>query len=133
MFATKISIYLMVVATFWAITSAYPLEEYSQISFDEDLNELVDPLNEEAIVRARRSLQPGAPNYPGNGDQGNKPRPGWELNPNINRDDRGNTRTRVDIQHRGENHDFNAGWGKTIRGPEKAKPVFNVGGSYRWD
>ncbi|KAJ8965816.1 hypothetical protein NQ314_003883 [Rhamnusium bicolor] len=79
----------------------------------------------EETVRLPRSLQPGAPNI------NNKDQP-WQLDPHIERDDDGNTKTDVNIKRHGENHDFNAGWSKVIRGPNKAKPTWHVGGTYRW-
>ncbi|KAJ8978769.1 hypothetical protein NQ317_017493 [Molorchus minor] len=75
--------------------------------------------------RWRRSLQPGAPNI------NNKDQP-WQLDPHIERDENGNTRTGANVKHHGDNHDFDAGWSKVVRGPSKAKPTWHVGGTYRW-
>nr|P81592.2 RecName: Full=Acaloleptin A; Contains: RecName: Full=Acaloleptin A1; Contains: RecName: Full=Acaloleptin A2; Contains: RecName: Full=Acaloleptin A3; Contains: RecName: Full=Acaloleptin A4; Contains: RecName: Full=Acidic peptide; Contains: RecName: Full=Acaloleptin A5; Flags: Precursor [Acalolepta luxuriosa]BAC82199.1 acaloleptin A precursor [Acalolepta luxuriosa] len=75
--------------------------------------------------RWRRSLQPGAPNV------NNKDQP-WQVSPHISRDDSGNTNTDINLQRHGENHDFDAGWSKVVRGPNKAKPTWHVGGTYRW-
>ncbi|KAJ8920691.1 hypothetical protein NQ315_004830 [Exocentrus adspersus] len=75
--------------------------------------------------RWRRSLQPGAPNV------NNKDQP-WQLDPHIERDGNGNTRTDVNIKHHGDRHDAEAGWSKVVRGPNKAKPTWHVGGTYRW-
>ncbi|CAH1183377.1 unnamed protein product [Phaedon cochleariae] len=78
-------------------------------------------------IRWRRSLQPGAPNI----NNGNKQQP-WEVSPNINRDEAGNVRTDIQVQNHGKDHDFNAGWGKVVRGPGKAKPTWHAGGTIRW-
>ncbi|RZB39862.1 Coleoptericin domain containing protein [Asbolus verrucosus] len=57
---------------------------------------------------------------------------GWSVNPNVAADDRGNTKASINVEHKGQDHDFYAGWGKVIRGPNKAKPTWNVGGRFRW-
>ncbi|XP_023029885.2 acaloleptin A [Leptinotarsa decemlineata] len=78
-------------------------------------------------IRWRRSLQPGAPNV----NIGNKDQP-WQFDPNVARDEHGNVVTDLKIKNHGENHDFHADWNKVVRGPSKAKPTWNVGGTIRW-
>ncbi|KAJ8965817.1 hypothetical protein NQ314_003884 [Rhamnusium bicolor] len=56
----------------------------------------------------------------------------WQLDPHIERNDNGNTKTDVNIKRHGENHDLDVGWSKVVRGPNKAKPTWHVGGTYRW-
>ncbi|XP_050305507.1 acaloleptin A-like [Anthonomus grandis grandis] len=66
---------------------------------------------------------------------GNDPttkRPGWEVQPDLSRDGKGNTKGRVVLENHGKDHDFEAGWGQTIRGPDKHSETWHVGGSYRW-
>ncbi|XP_063925852.1 acaloleptin A-like [Zophobas morio] len=94
----------------------------------EDVYEEYSPEEGYELERVRRSLQPGGAGVP-NGPQQNG---GWSVNPNLGRDDSGNTRGNVEVSHKGKDHDFNAGWGKVIRGPNKAKPTWHVGGTYRW-
>ncbi|EFA11854.1 coleoptericin [Tribolium castaneum] len=127
-----------------ASTLALPAEEYNydlepdyqfyrlRRSVEQDIpaeeNEYVPAEMLYELHRERRSLQPGAPNIPGPSKQDG----GWSVNPSVSRDDRGNTQTNVEVGHKGKNHDFNAGWGKVVRGPGKAKPTWHVGGTYKW-
>lgn len=57
---------------------------------------------------------------------------GWEIRPDVSRDQRGNTRGQVEVQRRGENHDINAGYGKVFRGPDKHSETWHVGGRVKW-
>ncbi|CAG9857967.1 unnamed protein product [Phyllotreta striolata] len=56
----------------------------------------------------------------------------WEVNPGVGRDQNGNTNAGVEIKRQGENGHFEAGWNKVVRGPNKAKPTWHVGGSFRF-
>ncbi|KAF7269485.1 hypothetical protein GWI33_017483 [Rhynchophorus ferrugineus] len=58
--------------------------------------------------------------------------PGWEVKPDIGRDQRGNTRAQVEVQHHGDNHDFNAGYDSNIRGPDGHRESWHAGGRIRW-
>ncbi|XP_060530422.1 rhinocerosin-like [Cylas formicarius] len=63
----------------------------------------------------------------------NGPKAGtWEVKPDLSRDDRGNTRANIDVKRQGENHDFEASYGNTIRGPSKHSETWRVGGTFRW-
>ncbi|KAG5879966.1 hypothetical protein JTB14_010354 [Gonioctena quinquepunctata] len=75
-------------------------------------------------IRWRRSLQPGAPDF-------NKEQP-WQLDPQLARDEHDNVIANVNIERKGENNDFHAGWNKVIDGPNRAKPTYHVGGTIRW-
>ncbi|XP_050305508.1 coleoptericin-like [Anthonomus grandis grandis] len=66
------------------------------------------------------------------GDKPTTKRPGWEVQPDLSRDGKGNTKGRVVVENHGKDHDFEAGWGQTIRGPDKHSETWHVGGSYRW-
>ncbi|XP_044252853.1 coleoptericin-like [Tribolium madens] len=138
--------YYFLVFALVASTLALPIEEYNydfEQAYEPDdyqlyrAGRLIEPVEEYQYTpeeisyeehRARRSLQPGAPNFPGPSQQDG----GWSVNPSVSRDDRGNTQTNVEVGHKGKNHDLNAGWGKVVRGPGKAKPTWHVGGTYRW-
>ncbi|XP_057665814.1 acaloleptin A-like [Diorhabda carinulata] len=56
----------------------------------------------------------------------------WEVHPGANRDENGNVKAGVEVKRKGENHDFEAGWGKVVHGPNKAKPTWHVGGTFRF-
>ncbi|GJQ66714.1 hypothetical protein Trydic_g4661 [Trypoxylus dichotomus] len=76
--------------------------------------------------RERRSLQPGAPNFP---------MPGSQLPTSItsNVEQQGpNTAATINAQHKTDRYDVGATWSKVIRGPGKSKPNWSVGGTYRW-
>ncbi|XP_050504440.1 acaloleptin A-like isoform X4 [Diabrotica virgifera virgifera] len=60
------------------------------------------------------------------------PRPDWEVNPGANRDDDGNTNAGVQVKNHGNDHDFEAGWSKVVSGPDRAKPTWHVGGTWRF-
>lgn len=82
------------------------------------------------FIRVRRFTD-GSTRFDGqNPQQGKKPE--WEVKPDLSRDQRGNTNGQVTIQKHGENHDFEAGWGQTIRGPDKHSETWHAGGSIRW-
>nr|APX53000.1 coleoptericin [Anatolica polita] len=115
------------VAAATAVPVEQLIEEYGY--HPEELHTVYLPEEEVvAFYRPRRSLQPGAPQFPVPG-QSNE---GWSGSPNVERDEQGNTRTSINVQHKGNNHDFDAGWSKVIRGPAKAKPSWHVRGTYRW-
>jgi hypothetical protein len=125
----KLAHYFVFVA-FVAVAVAIPLEQYQHYEFDpEEVYEIDSPAAvAHKVYRLRRSLQPGAPSFPGAPQQNG----GWSVNPSVGRDERGNTRTNVEVQHKGQDHDFNAGWGKVIKGKEKGSPTWHVGGSFRF-
>ncbi|KAG5872282.1 hypothetical protein JTB14_037415 [Gonioctena quinquepunctata] len=56
----------------------------------------------------------------------------WEINTNVQHDENGNLLSNINIHRHFGNHDFSAGWGEIIEGPNKAKPVWHVGGSFRF-
>ncbi|CAH1108782.1 unnamed protein product [Psylliodes chrysocephalus] len=56
----------------------------------------------------------------------------WAVSPNINRDDNGNVNTGVNVKNKGKDHEFEAGWNKVVKGPNRAKPTWNVGGTFRF-
>ncbi|XP_050499795.1 acaloleptin A-like isoform X2 [Diabrotica virgifera virgifera] len=60
------------------------------------------------------------------------PKPDWEVNPGANRDDDGNTNAGVQVKNHGNDHDFEAGWSKVVSGPDRAKPTWHVGGTWRF-
>jgi hypothetical protein len=105
-----------------AAAVAIPFEQYQ---YDPEVYEIDAAPPVLYQLRSRRSLQGGAPNVPGQNG-------GWSVNPNIARDQGGNTRADISVQHKGKNHDFNAGWGKVVDGRNKGRPTWNVGGSHRW-
>ena len=109
--------------------SAIPVSEYQYDPEVEDVFEVYSPEEVYELRRVGRSLQPGAPNVPQPGQQQNG---GWSVNPDLGRDEDGNTKGQIEVNHKGQDHDFNAGWGKVIRGPNKAKPTWHVGGTFRW-
>jgi hypothetical protein len=119
-----------VFVVFVAVVAAIPLEQYQHYEFDpEEVYEIDSPAAvAHKVYRLRRSLQPGAPSFPGAPQQNG----GWSVNPSVGRDERGNTRTNVEVQHKAQDHNFNAGWGKVIKGKEKGSPTWHVGGSFRF-
>ncbi|XP_072376922.1 acaloleptin A-like [Diabrotica undecimpunctata] len=60
------------------------------------------------------------------------PVPDWQVNPGANRDENGNVNAGVEIKNKGKDHDFEAGWNKVVRGPNRAKPTWHVGGTFRF-
>lgn len=130
---------LLCLAAFLAVTWANPAPyRFSLENIDEDVATFFDDaestegLHPAALtlvdhLRLRRSVQPGAPNFPVPG--GND---GWKVTPDVRRDDAGNTRTSVNVQHTGPSHDVEAGWGKVVRGPNKAKPTWHATGTFKW-
>nr|BAB40436.1 coleoptericin A [Trypoxylus dichotomus] len=77
-------------------------------------------------IRERRSLQPGAPNFPLPGSQ--LP---TSITSNVERQGP-NTAATINAQHKTDRYDVGATWSKVIRGPGKSKPNWSVGGTYRW-
>ncbi|CAH1108310.1 unnamed protein product [Psylliodes chrysocephalus] len=60
------------------------------------------------------------------------PKQPWEISPQANRDENGNTNAGVEVKRKGDKHDVEAGWKKVVRGPNKAKPIWHVGGTFRF-
>lgn len=89
-----------------------------------------NPIQKPTFIRVRRFTD-GSRRFDGQNPQQEK-RPEWEIKPDLSRDQRGNTNGQVTIQKHGENHDFEAGWGQTIRGPDKHSETWHAGGSIRW-
>lgn len=79
-----------------------------------------------SYIRDRRSLQPGAPNFPMPG--ANLPS---SVTGNIEKQGR-NTIATINAQHKTDRYDVGGTWSKVVRGPAKSKPNFSVGGTYRW-
>lgn len=80
---------------------------------------------DEEVLRERRSLQPGAPDY-GVGQQQQQDR-NWGAD--VRRDGP-NTKVIVNGKHSGGGYDVDGEWSKVIRGPGKAKPDWRIG--VRW-
>lgn len=93
------------------------------------IHSIYNPVQPPKLTRLRRFVG-GTPGFNPNVPQ--QKRPDWEVKPDLRRDDRGNTRGEVTIQKHGDNHDFEAGWGQNIRGPDKRSGTWHVGGSIRW-
>ncbi|RZC39256.1 Coleoptericin domain containing protein [Asbolus verrucosus] len=125
----KLGFYFVLIA-FVASASAIPAEYLEEYQYDPDeVHQVYSPVEVVyELQRSRRSLQPGAPNFPAPPQNGG----GWSVNPNVERGEDGNTKTSINVEHKGKDHDFHAGWGKVVRGPNKAKPTWNVGGTFRW-
>ncbi|RZC34384.1 Coleoptericin domain containing protein [Asbolus verrucosus] len=121
---------LVVISALLAVGYAFPIHEY--VYYPAEVDGVYEIYSPKEVVyeqhRARRSLQPGAPGVPAPNQQNG----GWSVNPNVAGDDRGNTKATINVEHKGKDHDFHAGWGKVVRGPNKAKPTWNVGGRIRW-
>ncbi|XP_049820985.1 acaloleptin A-like isoform X2 [Aethina tumida] len=56
---------------------------------------------------------------------------GWQVKPDLSGDGK-NTQAAVDTVYKGEKHDFNAGVSQIIHGPNRARPTWHVGGTFRW-
>ncbi|KAJ3663657.1 hypothetical protein Zmor_007891 [Zophobas morio] len=108
--------------------SAIPPPEHQHDPEVENVHEMYFPEEINELLRFRRSIPSGASNFP----QASRRRGKWSVNPDLGRDESGNTRGQVEINHKGRNHDFNAGWGKVFRGPNRAKPTWHIGGTWRW-
>lgn len=89
-----------------------------------------NPNQKPTFIRVRRFTD-GSQRFNGQNPQQPK-QPDWEVKPDLSRDNRGNTKGQVTIKNHGENHDFEAGWGQTIRGPDKHSETWHAGGSIRW-
>ncbi|KAI4469199.1 coleoptericin [Holotrichia oblita] len=79
-----------------------------------------------SYIRYRRSLQPGAPNFPIPGS--NLPS---SVSGNIEKQGQ-NTIATINAQHKTDKYDVGGTWSKVVRGPGRSKPNFSVGGTYRW-
>lgn len=131
---------ILVILGFIALSSAavvpedyYNPQYHPEDPFLEDRVVLVEDTTDEIeieqpaiYIRARRSLQPGAPNFP---------MPGSNLPTSItsNVEKQGdNTITTLNAQHKTDRYDVGATWSKVVRGPAKSKPNWSIGGTYRW-
>ncbi|KAL1505280.1 hypothetical protein ABEB36_004878 [Hypothenemus hampei] len=90
-----------------------------------------DPNNPPKFIRVRRYVDRNN-RFDGSQLPQNQKQGGWEVKPDLSRDQRGNTRGQVTVQKHGPNHDVEAGWGQNIRGPDKHSETWHVGGSVRW-
>nr|O76145.1 RecName: Full=Rhinocerosin; Flags: Precursor [Oryctes rhinoceros]QGX74966.1 rhinocerosin [Oryctes rhinoceros]BAA31506.1 rhinocerosin [Oryctes rhinoceros] len=98
----------------------------AELIFDEDLADEPEVEEPQYYIRTRRSLQPGAPNFP---------MPGSQLPTSItsNIEKQGpNTAATINAQHKTDRYDVGATWSKVIRGPGRSKPNWSIGGTYRW-
>ncbi|XP_045462167.1 coleoptericin-like [Harmonia axyridis] len=57
---------------------------------------------------------------------------GWKVQPNINRDQDGNTAGSVRVQKDFGNHEVHAGASKVFSGPNRGEPSYNVGATFNW-
>lgn len=87
-----------------------------------------NPINPPIYIRAKRFVS----KYDGAQQPQQQNPKGWEIRPDVNRDQRGNTRAQVEVQKHGENHDINAGYGQVFRGPDKHSETWHVGGRINW-
>ncbi|MDK0727976.1 hypothetical protein P7A73_14665, partial [Clostridium perfringens] len=117
----------IVVCTLLQTNLAYPLE----VDVDEEPSYVYLYEEEPQMYHQRyvRSLQPGAPSFPMPGQQNQE---GWKLDPSLTRDEYGNTRSTINVQHTGPKHAVEANWDKVIRGPARAKPTYSIRGSWKW-
>ncbi|KAK9886371.1 hypothetical protein WA026_015888 [Henosepilachna vigintioctopunctata] len=125
--ASTISGLLLVCCVVANSVLSYPLD-HSELDLHQFLEEDIAELQPSINVRYVRSLQPGAPNFPIPGSNNGR----WQLDPSLSRDKNGNTKGSINVQHSGRNHQVNAKWEKVIRGPNRAKPVWSIHGSYKW-
>ncbi|XP_066146166.1 acaloleptin A-like [Euwallacea fornicatus] len=83
------------------------------------------------MIRLRRFVESQNPNS-GPAVPADKKSPGWEVRPDLSRDQRGNTKGEISVKNHGENHDIDAGYGQVFRGPDKHSETWHVGGTIKW-
>jgi hypothetical protein len=115
---------LFVVVAVAAAVSAIPVAEYR---YDpEEVYEIYSPVEE--VYEHQRLRRSSNSNQTNQEDQ-NRP---WVFNPNIGGDENGNVKTTIEIKRKGEDADFNAGWGRVVDGPNKGESTWHVGGTINW-
>ncbi|KAJ3664324.1 hypothetical protein Zmor_008505 [Zophobas morio] len=101
----KTTAIFFVVAALVAVSSSIPVEHYEV--YPEQAYEIYSPVE---IQRFRRSPDDGE----------------WVFKPNVGRDAKGNTGANIELERKGEDHDFRATYSNM--GPE----TWSVGGTFRW-
>nr|AII26033.1 coleoptericin C [Tenebrio molitor] len=92
----------------------------------EEVYEMYSPVEE---VSEHQRLRRSSNSNQTNQEDQNRP---WVFNPNIGGDENGNVKTTIEIKRKGEDADFNAGWGRVVDGPNKGESTWHVGGTINW-
>lgn len=61
-----------------------------------------------------------------------RPRRYVQVDPNVRRDENSKVVSSIPVKRTGKNHDVHGGWSKVLRGHNKGKPTWKLGGNFRW-